>query len=114
MIQYLEIVAPIIPFPIYWTDTDIRVLGANQACIDAVGAKRPEDIIGKTPYGFYPEEMAKSIVDHGHLVIRTGETLIQEDIIRDISTGKTRYYAAVRSPLITDDGEVIGVIGTSI
>ena len=114
MIQYLEIVAPIIPFPIYWTDNDIRILGANQACIDAVGAKRAEEIVGKTPYEFYPKEMAKSIVDHGHLVIQKRETLIQEDVIRDINTGKTRYYAAVRSPLITDDGDVIGVIGSSI
>jgi signal transduction histidine kinase len=58
--------------------------------------------------------MAKSIVDHGHLVIRTKETLTQEDVIRDMSTGKTRYYAASRSPLFGNDGEVIGVVGISV
>jgi signal transduction histidine kinase len=114
VLHYLELVAPVIPFPIYWTTSEPRVLGANQACLDAMGAARPDDVIGQTPYDYYPADIAKSIVDHIHLVIKTGKTLTQEDVIQDISTGKTRYYTAIRSPLIGEDGKIVGVVGTSI
>jgi PAS domain S-box-containing protein len=114
VLHYLTLVAPVIPFPIYWTSAEPRVLGANQACLEAMGAKQANDVIGQTPFDYYPEELAKSIVDHIHLVIKTGETLTQEDVIQDITTGKTRYYAAIRSPLVGEDGKIVGVIGTSI
>ena len=37
IMHYLTVVAPVIPFPIYWTDTEPRVLGTNQSCLDELG-----------------------------------------------------------------------------
>ena len=114
MFEYLEKVAPILPAPIYWLNTDCVVLGANQVCLEAMGASYPEVVVGHTPYEYYPYKFADSIVQHVKQVIRTGATLTQEDIIRDITTGKIRSYIAVRSPIYDVDQKIVGVVGTSV
>lgn len=110
----LQKIVPIIPAPIYWVSLDSVVLGANQLCLEAMGAKVPEDVIGKTPYQYYPYEIADNIVQHVNRVIRERRSLTQEDVIRDISTGQIRSYSAVRAPIFDDEGKVIGVVGSSI
>jgi signal transduction histidine kinase len=114
ILDYLAIVAPVIPFPIYWANTEPRVLGANQACLDAMGAKKYDEVVGRMPHEYYPKEIADNIISHVKLVIQKKQTLTQEDVIQDITTGKKRYYAAIRSPLIGSDGKIIGIVGTSI
>lgn len=70
IIQYLELVAPFIPFHIYWGDTtNLTVLSANQSCLEAMGAKIPEDEIGKTPYDYYPKKIADNIIEHVKKVV---------------------------------------------
>lgn len=116
IITYLEGVAPFIPFPIYWGDAvTLKVLGANQSCLEAMGAKVPEDVIGKTPYDYYPKDIADNIIEHVKKVVAEKKTLSQEDVIQDITTGKTRYYSAIRSPLFASNStKVVGIIGTSV
>ncbi len=116
IITYLEGVAPFIPFPIYWGDAvTLTVLGANQSCLEAMGAKVPEDVIGRTPYDYYPKDIADNIIEHVKKVVAEKKTLSQEDVIQDITTGKTRYYSAIRAPLFdSNNKEVVGIIGTSI
>lgn len=112
-LKELEHVAQILPAPIYWEDLNSVVLGANQMLLDAVGASR-EGFIGKTPYDFYPHEMADNIVQHNNLVIKTGKTLAQEELIKDMKTGELKYFTAIKVPLFDALGNIIGVLGTSI
>ncbi len=77
----LEIVSPMLPTIIYWHDTKGVVLGANAHCLKAIGATR--DIIGKTPYDFYPKETAEQILNHHEQVIKTGEILSQDEQIEN-------------------------------
>lgn len=109
---YLDMIAPVLPFPIYWGNLEtLKVLGANEACLKAMGAKNPEEVIGKTPYQYYPKELADRIVLHAKEVAKAKKALTQEDVIRDISQGVIRYYNAIRAPLFDN---VIGIVGTSI
>ena len=115
IIVHLENVAPFIPFPLYWGDVDtLKVLGANQSCLDAMGASCPEDVIGKTPYDYYPKEIADVIIQHIKKIVELKVPLSQEDPIQDITTGKIRYYNAIRAPLFDDENNVVAIIGTSI
>src|SRR5688572_14854470 len=81
MIEHLEMIAPIIAFPMYWTNRDCMVLGANEATLRAMGAPFPDVVIGKTPYDYYPKELAEGIVQQVKTVVETGETLSREDKI---------------------------------
>ncbi len=108
----LEIVAPILPTPVYWHDINGIVLGINERCIKAIGANM--DIIGKTPYDFYSKPIAEHILQHNKQVMQSRETLSQEEKIEDITTGQIKYFSSIKSPLYNNDGEVIGIVGSSI
>lgn len=114
ILDALNLVAPILPTPIYWHDINGAVLGLNDSCLQTMGAPSRESIIGKTPYDFYPKETADMIWNHSKKVIATGETLSQEEAIHDITTGEYRAHLAIKSPLYDEYGKVIGVIGTSV
>lgn len=112
ILELLDIVAPVLPVPVYWHDINGVVLGINEHCLKAIGTSR--EIIGKTPYEFYPKEIAEHILKHNEQIIRSGEILSQEEQIADITTGKQKYFAAIKAPLYDHDGQVIGIVGTSI
>lgn len=54
-------VAPVIAFPIYWADPERRALGPNQACIRALDFFGQEDVIGKAPFNYCPDEAAREV-----------------------------------------------------
>lgn len=108
----LELVAPILPTPVYWHDVNGVVLGINEHCLKAIGATR--EIVGKTPYEFYPEKVAAHILNHNKQIIRTGEIMAQEECIEDITTGEFKCFSAIKAPLYDYEGNIIGIIGTSV
>ncbi len=108
----LELIAPVLPTLVYWHDKNGVVLGLNEICLKAMGSTM--NIIGKSPREFYPPETADLILNHNRKVIDTESILSQEEVINDITTGKTKYFLSVKSPLYDEEGTVIGVIGTSI
>lgn len=114
ILKLLEIVAPILPAPIYWEDVNSVLLGGNEAVFNATGARLAEAYVGKTLFELYPKEMADYIKRHNEEVMRTGKVLSQEEVIKDISTGETKYFTAIKAPLRDDDGNIIGIVGTSI
>jgi len=113
VLDALKIVAPILPIPVYWHDRDSRVLGINDLCLKGMGTTA-ENVIGKTPYDFYPKNTADHIVNHHKLVMQTGQLLSQEEFINNITTGQPVYAKAVKVPLRDDNGNVIGILGASI
>jgi PAS domain S-box-containing protein len=113
ILEALEIIAPVLPTAIYWHDINGVVLGLNEHCLKGIGTTR-DSIIGKTPYDFYPHAVAEHILKHNQLVINTGEILSQEESINNLITGELVFVTAVKAPLFDDDGNIIGILGTSI
>lgn len=114
ILKYLDIVTPILPAPIYWEDVNSIILGGNGPVLKATGALVREAYVGKTLYELYPKEMADHIKEHNEEVMRTGEILTQEEVIEDMTTGKIKYFMAVKAPLRDDNGNIIGIVGTSV
>lgn len=111
----LDFMAQMIPAPFYWIGIDGKALGVNQKGLEAIGAPNKKYIIGKTLHQIYNnKEVADKLQQDIDEVIRTGKSSQQEESIIDITSGRLRYYAAVRSPLFDYDHNIIGVIGTSI
>ncbi len=106
-------IAPILPTPIYWVDRDCVILGANELVLKAIGIKN-ENYFGKSVYDIYPYKMADHIKKHNDKVIESGKILSQEEMIETVDTKEIKYYIAVKAPLRDDDGNIIGVVGTSI
>ncbi|MBP9741877.1 MAG: GNAT family N-acetyltransferase [Burkholderiales bacterium] len=109
----LELVAPVLPVSTYWHDVNGVVLGVNEHCLNRIGSSY-QDIVGKSPYEFYPEHTAEHIVSHNTQVIRSGEIMVQEEWIEDITTGKPKCFSSTKAPLYDDEGTIIGVIGSFV
>lgn len=114
ILELLKIVAPVLPAPIYWEDINSVLLGGNEAVFSATGAMLAEAYVGKSLFELYPPDMAEHIKRHNEEVMRTGKILSQEEAIRDIATGELKYFTAIKAPLRDDDGNIIGIVGTSI
>ena len=107
----LEMVEPILPTPFYWMDKNGVVLGINELCLKEIGTTR--EIIGKKPYAFYKKEIADHILQHNAEVIKREEILSQEEWIEDVTTKEIKCFSSIKAPLYDDDGQVIGIVGSS-
>ena len=111
--EVLKTSTAFIPVSIYWLDTNNKVVGANKSTVEAIGGKSIDDFIGKTPYEYYPHEMADNIVQHNNKVMKTRKVLSQEEPIKDATTGETKYFMAYKTTLLDNNDEVIGILGAS-
>jgi len=96
--KYLEIVAQLLPIPIYWLDKNNLMLGVNNLFRRSVGIPYNFDPVGKTASDVYPKDMAEKISQHNQKVIASGEVLYQEEAIADITTGEIKYFNAFKAP----------------
>ncbi len=99
---------------LYWKDTDGRYLGCNDAFAKMLGFKSAIDIIGKNDYEFSLNN------DHVNKIIQTDKTVIKlntELTVEEVGTnldGKLANYISKKMPLKDVNGNIIGVVGTSI
>ncbi len=113
ILDALNMVAQIFPAPMYWHDTKGIVLGVNIRCLKDMG-KSIEEVLGKTPYELYPKEIADYVWKNSEQVFKNGEALSQEEYSYDISGKVIGTYLSIKTPLYDEDGQVLGVLGTSI
>jgi|GEM_PF-376420 len=112
--EQLEMIAQIIPIPFFWFDVSSVVLGGNELVAKALGGKSIKDFIGKTPYEYYPYDIADGIVQANKKILATGKVFSQDESIKDAATGKFKYFSVYKSLLHDNRGNVIGIIGVSI
>lgn len=113
----LDRIAPLIPTPIYWLDTNYVIIGGNNLCLSAIGSKEKninDVLIGKTYYDYYPKDIADELTKMIKIVLDTNQTTKVEEKITDVSTGKYRYYETARAPLYDNAGRVVGTICSAI
>ncbi len=113
MFKSLNLIATMFPAPIYWHDIQGVVLGANSLCLNAM-KKSKEEVVGKTPYDFYPKAIADHIWQHSQQVIKNEEISSQEEYVYDEAGKCIATYLAIKSPLYNEGGDLIGIIGTSV
>ena len=115
------------PYPYLLIAPDLKMIGVNQAYLNATGAKR-EDIVGRKIFEAFPadmsnpastnvEEVRKSI----DIAITTRRPhtspLLRYAVPRDLPEGKVfehRIWSAVHTPVMNANGEVEFVAQTAI
>ena len=100
-----------LPDLIYVKDTRRRFLIANKRLAEVLGVSSPEELIGKTVFDFYPEEIARACDESDQAVLRTGHPLINfEEPLYD-PTGKTEWVLTTLVPLRDSRGQVVAFVG---
>lgn len=70
---------------------------------------RPDEIVGKTDYDFYPKELAEKYRADDKKVIESGQTVdVEEKYIKD---EKELFIHTIKTPLKDENGAIIGILG---
>ena len=100
-----------LPDLIYVKDSASRFLLANQGVADAVGIATGADLLGKTDFDFFPEELAASFFEDERRVLLTGQPQIaKQEHIKEPS-GRPRCLLTTKVPLLDAAGHAVGIIG---
>lgn len=70
---------------------------------------RPKDLIGMSDFDFFGTELAEKYRadDRRVMETRATETIVEVNVVQ----GRERYVEVVKAPVITDDGNVRGIVG---
>lgn len=111
--RLLALVIDTIPSLVYWKDTQCRYLGVNRSFANAVGLESPEAVIGLTDFDLPWKLDAAEFQRGDNQVINNGEAFHQvENIYTDLG-GEQHHLDTVKTPLLDEYGNTIGVLGVS-
>lgn len=109
--QILRALIDNVPDYMYVKDTDCRFLLANVAVARQMGARSPEELLGKTDFDFYPRDLATTFFEDEQRVIRTGQAEINREESGMDPHGNLSYVLTTQVPLRDKNGKVIGLVG---
>jgi PAS domain S-box-containing protein len=111
--QLLRTVIDNVPDYIYVKDRQSRFIVNNVAVAQNLGF-RPEQVLGKTDFDFFPKDLAQQFFDDEQRVMETGEALIsREEPNYYPLTDTWGWHLTTTVPLWDLQGEVIGIVGVS-
>ncbi len=109
--QLLRTLIDNMPDYIYVKDPDSRFLLANRHIAEAMGLKGPEDLIGKTDFDFFAEELAAAYFSDEQAVIQSGHALVNHEERTTDAAGNERWLLTTKVPLRDYTGKVVGIVG---
>ncbi|MBI6739701.1 hybrid sensor histidine kinase/response regulator [Pseudomonas syringae] len=111
--ELLRIFTAAVPGVVYAKDLDGRMLVANRGTADLIG-KPPEFFIGKTDLDFLDDQQ------QARILMETDRRIMQNNVSEQIeeqvnlADGSAAIWLSTKAPLLDENGEVIGLIGSSI
>jgi PAS domain S-box-containing protein len=101
-----------VPDFMYVKDLESRFVIANHTVARWAGVEKPEDLIGKTDFDFYPREVASEFYADEQRVIRTCQPLIDhEETIPASAANQATSLLTTKVPLFDSEGRVTGIAG---
>ena len=99
------------PDKIFARDLDRRYLVVNKAMAEWVGAKSPDDMIGKTPAAYFPEVVVRTGKEEDQHMMETGEPVLNREWHLEFRKGDLHYFVTTKVPLRDADGKMWGIVG---
>jgi len=101
-----------LPDAIYFKDTESRFTRVNLAQAKNLGAKRIEEVIGKTDADFIPLAEARQRLADEHRLMTTGEPIV--GAVETWGDEKSpRWLSATKVPIRDAGGKITGLIGVT-
>jgi PAS domain S-box-containing protein len=100
-----------IPDAIYAKDTKTRKTLSNQADYTNCGLTREEDVLGRTDFEVFPQEIAEHFFSDDQKILQQEEKLIHQLEKLQRKTGETKWLMTTKLPLHNKDGDIIGIVG---
>lgn len=96
-----------LPQNIFRKDLNERFIFVNTRFCQTLG-KKPEEIIGKTDFDFFPPELAAKYQRDDQIVVSTGKMFEAVEEHR-LPNGEQLFVSVVKTPLYAATGEIIGL-----
>lgn len=109
----LRLLIDTLPEHISVKDLDGRFLMNNMAHVRFLGAARSEELIGKTLFDFFSEELATQDDTDDQNVLRTGHPSFEHEHIIVNLEGHKRLHSTSKMPLRNGQGEIVGLLNIS-
>ena len=101
-----------VPDGMFVKDIEGKFIVVNSALAYWSGVKTPEEMVGKTDFDFYPEELARAFQEDDKKVVDSGRPVFdREETVWSFVTREVRHALTTKVPLFDRDGRVIGVAG---
>jgi PAS domain S-box-containing protein len=95
----------------YVKDVESRWQECNSATLTLFNASRKSEVLGKTDWDFYPEEIAREIIQDDRSVIESGQSIVNKLEVIVNETGRLLWVLTTKTPARTRDGRICGVMG---
>lgn len=102
-----------IPDRIFFKDVQSRFIRCSASMFSSLGFNRPEEVIGKTDFNYYPAELAQGYFEEEQRIIATGEPLINKVQQHGDAQGQEVWSAVTKVPIYNHRGNITGIIGLS-
>jgi PAS domain S-box-containing protein len=113
MTHLLRTFTAAVPGVVYAKDRQGRMLVANRGTTELIG-KPPEQYIGRTDLEFLEDKVqARVIMETDRRIMEGRHTQEVEEEVR-LPDGTAATWLSLKTPLLDEEGEVIGLIGSSI
>ena len=106
----LQTLLDAIPDMIYVKDTTRRYTKVNEAFARTF-QQLENGLIGKTAHDILPEDEARAIEELEHIVLRTGETSLSQEVLYKDIAGRNIWMLKTTVPLRNESGEIVGILG---
>lgn len=110
---YINSIINNLPGAVYWKDRQGRYMGCNKHVATMAGYARPEEMIGKTDYDMCWNEFADDWRVFDNDVMDQGMTIEREEKAK-LASGKVITELTFKTPLKNQEGDIVGIIGTSL
>ncbi|MFH1198888.1 MAG: ATP-binding protein [Candidatus Omnitrophota bacterium] len=98
------------PDVIYFKDKKAKIVMVNDAHARGLGL-RPEQVVGKTDFDFFPKARAEVMLKDDMQVIRTGKPIIDKVERATRPDGVDNYVSTTKIPRFDEHGKIIGLVG---
>ena len=96
---------------IYFKDKDSRFIWNNYMHANQLGVIKPDELIGKTDFDYFPKEFAEKARAVELEIMRTGNPVLNIEEELAVDEDNVRYYSASKYPLYDKDNKIVGTWG---
>jgi PAS domain S-box-containing protein len=100
-----------VPDHMYVKDMECRFLVANRSVARQMGAKSPEELLGKSDFDFYPRELAETFFKDEQRIILSGQAEVNREEPGLDPKGNVTQVLTTQVPVRDKHGRVIGLAG---
>ena len=100
-----------LPDAVYVKDRGCRKTVANRADVRNIGLPSEADVLGKTDFELFPQEVAARFYADDQSVIQTGQPVINREEYYFDAKGEQRWLQTSKLPLRDERNEIIGLVG---